>query len=315
MMIGVSLATFVRHLNLPSRAERIALPCVILFNLVIGLWGVDWYEHFYRAELTMRGMSNLTTQSGVRDIIYRGVIVTMMLFLCGLISLVTYFVDQQRWRAYLTDIELRTAREQRDLADSRLTVLQAQVEPHFLYNTMASVRSLIRGEPERAEATIDALVDHLRSTLPKIREGSAASSKLGDQLEICRSYLDVMRVRMGSRFRYSIEAPAELANFSFPPLMLISLVENAIKHGVEQKPGSCHIVIQVQRLMTSGGDTIEVAVTDDGVGLSEGPSGGLGLDNIRARLQALYGDRASLKLEGRDPGVTATLRVPLERAA
>ncbi|HTE39733.1 MAG TPA: histidine kinase, partial [Steroidobacteraceae bacterium] len=255
-LLGISLATCIRQLQLSPNGERSALPSAILVNIVVGFYGVNWYEQFYRAELLIRGMGDVSQQAGVRDIVYRSSIVAVVLLASGLLSVITYFVELQRWRVYVTKIELRRTRAQRDLADSQLTVLQAQVEPHFLYNTMASVRSLIRDEPARAEATIDALVDHLRATLPKIREGSTSSAKLSDQLEICRSYLDVMRVRMGSRFRYTIDAPTELGRLSFPPLMLISLVENAIKHGVERKPGACFIAIRVQRLMTSAGEMI-----------------------------------------------------------
>jgi two-component sensor histidine kinase len=314
MMLGISLATLVRQLQLAPTVERIALPIAILTNIFFGFTALNWYEHYYQAELMLHG--DMTPDSmGIRDLVGRIMILAVVLLMSGLLSLVTYFVEQQRWRTYHMNLELHKARAQRDLADSRLTVLQAQVEPHFLYNTMASVRSLIRGEPERAEATIDALVTHLRATLPKIREGTTSSSKLGDQLEICRSYLDVMRVRIGSRLRYSVDVAPEIASYAFPPLMLISLVENAIKHGVERKPGPCHITIRAHRLMTAGGEMLEATVADDGAGLSEGPSSGLGLENIRARLQTLFGDRASVRLETRDKEVIATLRIPLEKPA
>src|SRR6185436_5202353 len=109
------------------------------------------------------------------------------------------------------DREIEQLRQQKSEVDLKLAVLQAQVEPHFLFNTLASVHSLIRKDPGRAEATIEALVDHLRATLPKLRAGvGSPHSTLEAQLEVCRSYLQVMQVRMGDRLRYGIDVPPPL---------------------------------------------------------------------------------------------------------
>jgi sensor histidine kinase YesM len=195
----------------------------------------------------------------------------------------------------------------------RLAVLQAQVEPHFLFNTMASVRSLVRSDPQRAEATISALVDHLRATLPKLRNTEAGATTLGEQLDICRSYLEVMRVRTGERLNYSIQVPRETEALPFPPLMLISLVENAVKHGAEPKPGPCTIEIAAQQVDTDGGRSLQVSVSDDGVGLQEGAGNGVGLANIRDLLATRFGERASFELTGRESGgVVASICVPVE---
>jgi sensor histidine kinase YesM len=228
-------------------------------------------------------------------------------------ALRTYFSEQRRWRDYEHETELQEVRIQRDEADRRLTVLQAQVEPHFLFNTLASVRSLVRADPSRAEATIDALVDHLRATLPKIRSHSNQMSSLAEQVEICRSYLDVMRVRMGDRLRYRVDVPEKLGHARFPPLMLISLVENAIKHGVEPKPGPCTVVILAREAVAGERSFLEVDVIDDGAGLRIGMGDGIGLSNIRAQLATRYGDRAALRLTAKaEGGVTATISLPLE---
>ena len=195
-------------------------------------------------------------------------------------------------------------------ADARLSVLQAQIEPHFLFNTLASLRSLVQAEPQRAIATIDALVAHLRTTLPKMRDtGQQAESTLGQQLEICRSYLEVMSVRMGPRLTYDIVAPSALWRAPFPPLILLSLVENAIKHGIEPCPGPHRLIVSAS---IDGDEVLEVTVTDDGPGLREGVGAGVGLANVRAQLALRYGTAASLTLANSMPhGAIATLRVPM----
>ncbi len=165
-------------------------------------------------------------------------------FFClgGGLALRTYFREQGTWVDAQRARELARLRQERNEADLRLTVLQAQVEPHFLFNTLASIHSLIRPDPTRAEATIEALVDHLRATLPKFRaEIGSPHSTLAQQIEVCSSYLAVMKVRLGHRLRYAVDVPEHLRSHTFPPLMLISLVENAIKHGIEPSPaGECH---------------------------------------------------------------------------
>ncbi len=191
-------------------------------------------------------------------------------------------------------------------------MLQAQVEPHFLFNTLASVRALVRQDPAQAEATLDALVDYLRATIPRLRDGEQAlHSTLGQQLDLCASYLELMRLRTAGRLQYAIEAGPDLRVLPFPPLLLISLVENAVKHGIEPKRGPGRIVIDVVR----EADALTVAVTDDGVGLQPGVGGGLGLANVRAQLETRYAGRAAFALTSAPgSGARAELRIPLEDA-
>jgi sensor histidine kinase YesM len=119
---------------------------------------------------------------------------------------------------------------------------------------------------------------------------------------------------MGSRFRYSVQVPENCASLFFPPLMLISLVENAIKHGVEPKPGACFVTIAARRFAVSGREQLEVSVIDDGAGLREGAGSGIGLANIRAQLAARYQSTAELSLEGRETGgVAARITIPIEQ--
>ncbi|MFZ6689759.1 sensor histidine kinase [Undibacterium sp. SXout11W] len=209
--------------------------------------------------------------------------------------------------------ELKQAQEARREAELRLSVLVAQVEPHFLFNTLAGVRSAINTEPVRATAIVDHLVDYLRATIPKFRsDGSSSQARLQQQLDAARAYLNLMQARI-PRLNFSIES--EIADAALPPLMLISLVENAIKHGVEPKIGPAHIAIVARELMLDKQSFLELSVADDGVGFGGTTSGsGIGLENIRERLASMYGDTASLTLKANpEGGVSAIICLPLEK--
>jgi LytS/YehU family sensor histidine kinase len=213
-------------------------------------------------------------------------------------------------QAVARERELARAQAQRREAELQLSVLAAQVEPHFLFNTLAGVRSAIATDPARASDMIDHLVDYLRAAIPRLRSSGGSEATLGGQLEIVRAYLGLMRSRM-PRLSFAIDAPAELRAAACPPLMLISLAENAVKHGVEPKIGAAHIQVLARR----GDDgSLQVTVADDGAGFGASAAGtGLGLVNIRERLQQMYQGRAAITLKaGPEGGVIATLKLPLE---
>lgn len=198
-------------------------------------------------------------------------------------------------------------RRQRE-TEMRLSVLAAQVEPHFLFNTLAGIRSAISGDPERATLMVDHLVGYLRSTIPQLREGGPLVSSLRVQLDVVRNYLSLMSQRH-RRLQFSIGTAPELLDCYCPPLMLISLVENAIKHGIEPKPGPAHI--EVSASVHEDGRLL-LSVCDDGVGFGASSSGsGVGLSNIRSRLAQLFDGQAALQLKNRDGGgVQALLLLP-----
>lgn len=205
---------------------------------------------------------------------------------------------------------LSEAQSQRREAELRLSVLAAQVEPHFLFNTLASVRGAISTEPVRASEMIDRLVEYLRAAIPRLRSNGSAQATVGAQLDIVRAYLGLMSARM-PRLAFAIEAEPGLLPAHCPPLMLISLAENAVKHGVEMKIGPVRIDVRAERWAAG---LLRLSVEDDGAGFGADQAGsGLGLANIRERLTQLYGDRASLTLKARPQGgVTAIITVPLE---
>lgn len=222
-----------------------------------------------------------------------------------------FFRQRKRLIEVQRQQELHRAQEARREAELRLSVLVAQVEPHFLFNTLAGVRSAILTEPLRATAIVDHLVDYLRSTIPQMRgDGSTEQGRLAKQLEAARAYLGLMQARI-PRLTFSVES--ELKDAAFPPLLLITLVENAIKHGIEPKIGAAHIAVTVRYFDEGDEEKLEVKVEDDGVGFGGATSGsGIGLANVRDRLESMYGKRASLVLKARaEGGVAAIITLPL----
>jgi signal transduction histidine kinase len=208
--------------------------------------------------------------------------------------------------------EIDVLQRQKQETNLKLLVLQAQIEPHFLFNTLASLRALLREDAARAEAMVDALVRHLRAVLPVMRLDSAAST-LSDQLAICASYLEIIANRTEGRLAYRVDVPRPLLQTAFPPLMLLTLVENAVKHGIEPKVGAGRICIEAERIMCGIGFAIAVRVIDNGVGLSWSSGHGLGLRNVREQLALRYGDRATLSLVSPPEGGTiACIEIPLD---
>jgi hypothetical protein len=211
----------------------------------------------------------------------------------------------------------RTRAHAQQLADLRnaalaaeLKALQAQVEPHFLYNTLANTRYLARHQPPRAVEMLEHLIAYLHSALPDMR---SQASTLGREFELAGHYLALMAIRFGERLQYRLDCPAELASVTMPPLLLMTLVENAVRHGVEPKPGRVHIDVTA----ALGGGALTIVVADDGAGPGETALGsGVGLRNLRQRLQALYGTRAGFILRRTDTGTTeAVLTLPAAAAA
>ncbi|MFZ6676763.1 sensor histidine kinase [Undibacterium sp. Tian12W] len=236
----------------------------------------------------------------------------LVIYIAGAIDLWYFFRQKKRLLEVLRQRELTLAQEARREAELRLSVLAAQVEPHFLFNTLAGVRSAILTEPERATAIVDHLVDYLRATIPQMRnDGSSAQARLRQQLEAASAYLGLMQARI-PRLSYSVDS--DVTDAALPPLMLISLVENAVKHGVEPKIGAVHIAVHARKIDRYGEDMLELTVADNGVGFSCSSSGtGIGLANIHERLESTYGIRASLVLKARaEGGVAATILLPLE---
>lgn len=196
----------------------------------------------------------------------------------------------------------------RMLAEAQLRALQAQIEPHFLYNTLANVVSLIDSRPLDAKRMLERFIDYLRASLAASRAGSAT---LGAELELAASYLDVLGVRMGERLRWRIEADDACRALPIAPMLIQPLVENAVMHGLEPKVDGGEIVL---RAAVDDG-VLRVEVRDSGRGLVASPprpGGGVGLSNLRARVRQLHGPGARLELlDNPGGGVVARLLLPL----
>ena len=191
--------------------------------------------------------------------------------------------------------------------EMQLRILQAQIEPHFLFNTLANVRHLYRSSTEEGEGMLDHLITYLRSVMQDLRSDT---STVAQEFDLVMHYLAIMKIRMGERLSYSFSNPASLAQTDFPPAMLVSLVENAIKHGLH-----AHEHGELQISATQVADELHVAVADNGPGFSSVQGTGVGLSNIRQRLEAMYGDRARLEVGApAGGGFTATIVVPLAAA-
>lgn len=294
LTVGPALATWVRHRAFPPKREARYVIVAVIVGFIAAVVADAWSSSRI---MTAMGEKDEPPEerriSGADEAALTLGIFLYFAFGGGLASL-AYFSERRRLRA-------RSAHLAHRESDMRLAVLQAQVEPHFLFNTLAAIRPLIRQDAAQAESAIDALATHLRATIPRMRESSRAlKCTLGQQLDICTSYLTLLQIRMGNRLHHEIIVPQELLPHEFPPLMLLSLVENAIKHGLEPKPGPGQLIIRA----TAIGHDLRLSVTDDGIGLKDGLTAGLGLANIREQLALRYHGKASLTVATRPEGGT-----------
>ena len=197
--------------------------------------------------------------------------------------------------------------EQKELTEAKLHLLHAQVEPHFLYNTLASAQLLTRSDPARADAMLGHLIQYLRRSLPSAEE---EMSTLGAELERALAYLEILKIRMGDRLQVQVDIAESLRATPLPAMMLQTLVENAIKHGLEPRTGGGTVWIRA-RADDAG---VAVTVADDGEGFNTKTSGtGIGLKNVRERLRLRYAGAANLSVVANFPaGVAATITVPAQ---
>ena len=248
-----------------------------------------------------RSLSQVDPEKGARAIAIAVLLGTGLAAL--LVGVAHLRLREANQKAARLQAEAERERLARQGIQAELKLLQAQVEPHFLFNTLANVRHLVQTGSPDALRMLDHLIRYLRTALPEIR---SEGSTIGREAELARAYLEIMRLRMGGALEYTVDVPSTLAERPFPPLMLITLVENAIKHGVAPL-GRGRVAV---RALEQGG-RLRVEVDDDGRGIDGEIGQGLGLANLRERLRALYGDAARLDLAGREPaGAIAVIEVP-----
>jgi len=222
------------------------------------------------------------------------------------VALFVTVLFQQFFRSKARQINAENA-----ASEAQLRLLQAQIEPHFLFNTLANVVSLMEADPKRAKSMLEAFVEYLRASLSGLGHGRHT---LGDELDLVDAYMRIIKIRMEDRLEYAIEVPAALRGLTLPALTLQPLVENAIMHGLEPQIAGGRVLVGAR----CDGRSLVITVDDDGAGLADpaaagGRAGsGTALANIRRRLEQTYGSSASLDIGAGDPrGVRARLSLPV----
>jgi two-component sensor histidine kinase len=201
--------------------------------------------------------------------------------------------------------ELERSELQRQAADTQLRLLQAQVQPHFLFNTLANIRALVNAGSPRAVQVMDSLIAYLRASVPRLQQ---AEGTVAQELDLVRAYLELMHMRMPDRLHYSVDADADALQQRCPPMALLTLVENAVRHGID--PGEEGGRIDVSVRLHDGRCIATVA--DTGVGLRDAGTGGSGLANLRERMKLAFGD-AQLRLGSNEPrGTRAVIEYPAQ---
>jgi sensor histidine kinase YesM len=242
---------------------------------------------------------------------YPGLLLALLVvsLICG--PAISYFFHSQaamsEAAAALRQEELERISYEQRLTEANFKILQAQIEPHFLFNTLSNVLSLIQTQPEKAGQMLSDFTAYLRASLQQTR---CDRIRLEDELATVRSFLDIMAVRMGNRLSYRIEIQPELLSVQVPPLLLQPLVENAVEHGIDPKPEGGDIII----IAYLAADMLQIEVSDSGDGITSSSPVGVGMNNIRERLNLLYNGEASFQVLPNSPhGTTIRLIIPLHR--
>lgn len=277
----------------PQLASHIVTAFSLLGAMIFGTFNAYWWLNNYE---------RFSDFSQLKPVAILGFIFSVTCFFY-------FYTHEQKLRAQK---ELETAKriqteQEKELVLSQLRQLQSQIEPHFLFNTLANVSALISHDPRAAQQMLEKLTDLLRGTLQNSR---TTHSTLAAELDLVDAYLAIQKIRLADRLHYQINNSIEQA-IPLAPLLLQPLVENAIGHGIEPKIDGGEITIDVSQNEQS----IIIAVNDSGVGLTEGVSGsGIGLSNTRSRIKTLYGPDASLTIkQSALGGVEAAIQLPLER--
>jgi Histidine kinase/Histidine kinase-, DNA gyrase B-, and HSP90-like ATPase len=239
-----------------------------------------------------------------------GLLVAPWICVSALFQKITNAAEKQALGFALEKSEL-----ERRASEARLTLLQAQMEPHFLFNTLANIRELVLAGSSQAPQVLESLIAYLRAAVPRLRDSGAT---LRQELDLVRAYLDIMQMRMPDRLKYRIDTQAGVMDLPCPPMSLLTLVENAVHHGIDPQEEGGEIFISAEQV----GDRLRLSVRDDGAGLratslTQGASSqsdrlGTGLTRLRERLVLAHGTTASLQLQPAPPrGTLATLEYPV----
>jgi hypothetical protein len=243
--------------------------------------------------------------TGFGSMIFFGLLLAPWMAVSALVRQITGAAQRQALA-----FELERSELERKALDARLRLLQAQVEPHFLFNTLANVRELVDSGSPQASAVLESLIAYLRAAVPRLHE---PATTLGQELELVRAYLEVMHMRMPDRLQFMLHADEAVLELHCPPMTLLTLVENAVRHGIDPSEEGGRIEVRI----TEQDGRCRAQVIDTGVGLpNAGDRPGTGLANVRERLQLTFGNDAQLRLTPLAPrGVCAELEFPARRSA
>ncbi len=233
-------------------------------------------------------------------------VITITALLLGLLITLTAQLREREARARTLElqVQLQQSRLEKQSVDAQLALLQAQIEPHFLFNTLANVQALVETNSPRAAPVLRSLQAYLRAAMPRLHRGQ---STLGDELGLVRAYLELMQMRMPDRLQFSLDVDPALSGMAFPAMALLTLVENAVRHGIDPSETGGRINVGGH----AESDGARLWVQDSGVGLSDKAEPGTGLRNLRSRLEAFYGPGARLDLLEAEPqGLRAEINLP-----
>lgn len=247
--------------------------------------------------------STLNPMFDIREMIIIGFTI------CGIGSIICGLFNMEE-KQYATEAMIISERNKKThnekmVTETHLRLLQAQIEPHFLFNTLTSIMSLTDTDPQKAKIMHNNFMHYLKTTLSKTR---SSVTTIGQEVDLIKAYLDIFRIRLGKRLQFSVETDDKVRDLPFPSMLIQPIIENAIKHGLEPKIDGGEINIQVKKIE---GDRIRWNIEDTGLGMSEKSHLGTGLSNIMERVEALYGKEGSLKVNENHPsGVSVILEVP-----
>ena len=254
-----------------------------------------------------------TVAAGIGTSIFFQEYSLFQMIILGLVfgTIISYFIFSRETitttKTMVQEERIKRLISEKKAVESNLRLLQAQIEPHFLFNTLSNIVSLLETDLEKGKYMLEDLIHYLRTSLSKTR---SETTTIGQEMEMIRSYMNIFKVRMGERLRYQVDVPDSIKDIPFPPMLIQPLVENAIKHGLEPK-------IEGGEVFISGKENKEILrleIADTGVGFYEESDPGTGLSNIRERLQSIYGDKGRLILEDNRPcGLKAIIEVPHAR--
>ena len=218
-----------------------------------------------------------------------------------------FFISKSRLRTSMEEMQqerIKRLSSEKEALEANLRLLQAQIEPHFLFNTLSNVLSLIDTDQAKGKAMLVDLIHYMRTSLSRTLP---EATTLDQELDMIKAYLNIQKIRMGERLRFKIEFPEAVRQHPLPPMLLQPLVENAIKHGLEPKMEGGEIMIKI----TEETDLIRIEVVDTGNGFSSFQNTGVGIGNVRERIKLLFGEKGRFMLEENRPnGVRAIIEVP-----